>query len=280
MPRKVHPHRADAIREYTEGVAVAEILDKRGLKPGTLYRWLNQEGVPRRGPKTGKLPPLERVCCVCGKVVKGSRSSNWRYLATCGEVECVAFLAFRPDLAPPEAAKRSKSGSHPKARKGMADLLHECFEALTGPELDEATLALDTDEQIIPDFEPTGDERGADMPEAQKALWGRLSRLTVALQRVDREGGEVGLWLPVRPGRSAQRAFVDELLGGDRSSLALFDYLYIWRCSCPMARSYEIETIDDLPGRDGWYGACPQCGGVALRIERTVLDEVWVAGPD
>jgi hypothetical protein len=182
----------------------------------------------------------------------GYRSGKWYYRNTCGDPACTSMLLYVP---------HERSWSHGKDRVSHR-VLGEI--EIDYDDMREYDAELDRSDILERDFKAFVDERGADIPETVRSFpWSSLSMLSIAVLSPAGQPGEVCLSLAAPAGRS----FVERYCGGDEQRIAGFEVVYAWRCDCPEQTLFIVERPGDFPAEPGYYGACPRCGSVALRVE-------------
>jgi len=249
----------DMIASYLAGERVAPLAARHGVPRSTLYAVLRAAGIePGRVPKSTPLSP-RHYCGVCGgpkpPPSSGHRSGEWWEALTCGDPACVS-LSF---LVPRTRKRRAREHGHHKTTAFVmgADLEYD-------EETREYTEELAFDDVLERDFDEVEDERIADVSAEAKAFaWSPVSASLVAVQVPPGVPGGIGLELH----RPTAQAFLDEFCGGSPPPvLDNFDLIYVWRCDCPQQSTFEVVSLGDLPDLPGFYGACPRCGSVALRV--------------
>jgi hypothetical protein len=242
---------------YLDGVKRVPLCEEFNLFPTQLYAYLRRNGVQNNRIKT-----RPHLCLVCGaerKMPPYSPNAIWRNIQTCGDPACKSVLYVRPDLYIPLQVKPGKVFRRvpPLPWEFMVDT----------DTLDGASRLTETELAALERaFSLRADERGLDVTEtAKKALWGRLSKLTIAICLVSEGPTMTSIKLSKRGPLKEffSRFFGKEAEGGD---VSCFDVLYLWRCDCPEQTSYVVRSIAELPVLPGDYGVCSRCGAAALEI--------------
>ena len=257
----------ELVADYQAGMKRVDIAAKYGLFAPQIYAYLRKHGVQanRQPNKRSSL-----YCVVCGAerpMPTYSPSASFRSIPTCGSEACKSILLFRPELRlraviPAPHGKRDRRG-----------LKLPEWETSWEMEPRKEILTLDATELAALEaaFKLGTDESGQDITEAARtALWGRLSKLAIAVSLRAVEVGETSLTLSRR---QPLHEFLRRFFGYDveatlRSGFAdAFDVVYLWRCSCPQQESYVVRKLSDFPARPGEYGVCSLCSSSALVIE-------------
>lgn len=263
--------------EYRGWKTWSELCDRYGVGRQKLYEILDRHGVER---KWLKLPPLKVYCVVCGGPItlpprlvanpRERRRARAKYINCCSD-DCRTIKASLPDGAVERRHYDRKvvyrSGkSYPSAlnwtrRRGWwIDPAGEI-----DPEAHVATTA--SSGSVEPGYEIREDERGIRRPEALTAIWSRLSRVSVALRLVAEREAVISLVLDLRPGERGRDALARLVAGGDLTTLKNFDVVLAWRCSCPAQATWSIESPRHVPDEPGYYGICPVCRAMALKVD-------------
>lgn len=244
---------------YLDGVRRVDLSKEFNLFPTQIYAYLRKNGIQNNRHRL-----ISRLCIICGArrpMPAYSPNNNWRGIPTCGDVACKAILLVRPDLCTPKNTRCSGTSKAKHRNCNPWDFLVnidiiDSLTRLTESEL----LALERA------FSLREDARGLDLPEtARKALWGRLSNLTIAVRFVSEGAATTAVTLR-RQG--PLKDFFQQFFGreAEPADVRCFDVLYLWRCECPEQTSYVVRSIGELPVLPGDYGVCPRCGAAALEV--------------
>lgn len=254
----------ELVADYLAGVKRVDLSKKYDLFPPQIYAYLRKNGV--QANRAGGQHPKYH-CVVCGEdrpLPPYSPNKIWRSTAACSDLACKTLLTVRPDLRkrPSFVTFKGKKSAKPPSSFRWEDLreLKPQQEILF---LDDIELAA-----LQKAFQLSFDERGVDVPEkAQTALWGRMSKLSIAVHLRAPIAGETSVTLADdEPFKEFTRRFLGRSNEEMLSMLCAFDVIYLWRCSCPQQQVYIIRTREEFPKRPGEYGVCPLCSAAALEI--------------
>jgi len=254
------------VADYRAHMPRVALVEKYHLHPPQLYAYLRRHKVRLRMRK--RKPRF--FCAVCGKprpLPVYSPNSIWLSMPTCGRPECKSVMLFRPDLHLREVPKVIKSPRHHHYPKGRQPRWNDLVDMSTAEDvnrLTEAELAA-----IEKAFRLGTDERLADLPEtARKAIFGRLSEVTVAIRLLAEKPAETTLEFD---SETAQGDFFRMYFGDEAKSARevvgnAYDILLLWRCGCPEQTVYLIRNPAEFPCKPGEYGVCERCGAAAMEL--------------
>jgi hypothetical protein len=265
---------------YRELKSLERVALELEVDPATVRHYLEKAGEPRLPTGRRQIHPTF-YCRICGEEVSRHTIPHGKGKVlpprTCGKPECRAALAFALDAPPPTPRAElahDKGGWTPKAKAGAVQRqrLEELLLVERLP-VDVTRLA-----EVLPveelgeyerHFELLEDRRGSRRPGAQEAIWGALSRVPVYMRLVARTEGHSAIRLLLSDGETVFDRFVSKFFASKEQIVAVsknFRPLIAWHCSCPKQMTWQLDTILDLPEKDGLYGLCPVCGSCALNI--------------
>lgn len=273
------------VQDYLDGMKKTQLMEKYNLHAPQIYLILRRHNVkPKRNPQK-----FFRHCTVCGRGIEYPKyipGSWWfAYVArVCDHPSCRSLAHFFPEIRLEMIRQQQQYLETVRSYRKVSTTPKQPFRRhLWTPEPgwcdgdiveDNASLSDAELAALERAFHVETDERFEDLSEtAQQALWGRLSRLAIAVRlRASSEALRASVELDTkRPRESFLRQFFG---GADTAAETLakaFDVLYLWRCGCDEQTTYVVRTLDDIPAEAGLYGICTRCSSIAL----SVGDSTW-----
>lgn len=252
------------VADYQAGVSRNDIMKKYRVNPPKLYDTLRKHGV-----QANRKPTKHNFfCVVCGapRPLPPYHPSNvWRSIPTCGDEACKSVILFRPDL------RVRKVPFVPHGRRKKPSQAWSLWNDLVDFEVAEEINRLSDAELagIERAFTLGTDDRLKDTPEAaRKALYGRLSEVTIAVRLAAAQPAETTLTFDAKQGI---RGFLRTYFGDDSQRMresveSMYDVLLLWRCGCPEQAVYVVRKPEDFPTEQGDYGVCARCSAAALEL--------------
>lgn len=271
--------RTKTVQLYHELGSLERVARELGVSAQVVRRRLHEWGEqvnPQARPRIYE----QHDCPVCGKPTGMHYGKGQAIpLKTCGAPECRATLAFcGEDPAPvPRREMRGDRGgwtANSKAGARRRAALEERLLVERFP-IDDAALAQVLSPRQLGDYQAQyqllEDRRGARRPGAADSIWHELSRVPVYLRLVARSEGHAAIRLLLDRDEEVFDRFCRKFFADQEQLLAVsrnFRPLLAWRCLCPRQTVWVLESVIDLPEKEGIYGACPVCGACALNIWR------------
>lgn len=247
--------------ELLARIEEAKRLRKTGMTYRAIARHLGvalrtvQEYLRKAAQQYKELHP----CRVCGAPFWRFRNG---YQIVCPR--CVVQTMIRPGLARQESHGYGPSKSHPRP--------HDRRAPMTLPAAKPVAWRV----MVEPHWSPSSAER--ERIRRGRSPWGICGEEPTAFRGLG-QAGRITLDVERERGVRPIEAFVRHLakVNEDQTAEAVraifaHTYLIVWACRCPESTLYVLER-EAFPNRDGWYGACPRCGAVALRIRTATGEE-------